>query len=98
MTEPIPFKKTVTFDAETGQEFQPIRCMICNAEAVIIAGTSGKGWARLQRGALTAITTDGVVDYMEREDIKFERHICPECWLTDKDLCAFFNRHDLRMR
>lgn len=98
MTNEIRFKKTATFDTATGEEFQPINCMVCGKEAEISDGTTDKGWAEVRRGALTAVSTDGVIDYPERENIKFSRHICPDCFLTDPDLCAFFNRCGCRIR
>lgn len=63
-------------------------------------GYTHKGTARLQRGSFAIPDRSGEwsTNPHDNENIKCELYICEECWLTNSDLCAFFNRIGFRVR
>jgi hypothetical protein len=76
-------------------------CAACHAPIFTDKeGFTHKGIARLQRGAIEIVDSDGEMtsDDPSREDIKFEYYLCERCWLEDEDLCRFFNKIGLRVR
>ena len=74
----------------------PINCVCCGA--VIPYEDNGflVRCARITRGDFY-FDVDGEYD-PSVENVKFERFVCSECFLVDSDLCAFFNKLDLRIR
>jgi len=84
-------------------EFQPIECCSCGKVAALDENgvTQDKTWVIVARGNLAAQDAaglDSAGELADKENLKFSRHICGDCFLTDPDLCRFFNRCGLRIR
>ena len=61
-----------------------MKCSVCKNEIV------GRH-ARIERG-------DFDNEDRNEDNIKYDCYICKNCYLTDKDLCAFFNKIGDRIR
>lgn len=53
--------------------------------------------AAFVRGYAAIVENDGQTSCV-LNNIKFSRMICTKCFLTDEDLCRFFNKLDLQVR
>lgn len=63
---------------------------------------TGKDTARISRGKMPLPENGEFAGQPypppDGEDIKFERFICSKCFMTDPDLCAFFNKIGCQVR
>jgi hypothetical protein len=76
-----------------------LRCASCDQEIwTDRQGLTDKSVGHLERGSFSIPDADGECADRSEENIKFDRYICSNCWLTDPDLCAFFNRIGCRIR
>lgn len=82
--------------------WQPIECCACAKRATLDEnGVTDDKWVYVSRGLIAAQDAEGLAtagELADKENIKFSRYICEHCFLTDPDLCAFFNRCGLRIR
>lgn len=73
--------------------FIMLECAVCNRKI----DPAEDGIARFQRGYYGPWEENEGFD-RDNENVKFERILCEHCFLTDPDLCAFFNRINCRIR
>jgi len=80
------------------EEEPRLHCASCGQGIwVDVFGQTDKTIGRLTRGSFS-LGKDHEDPEASKDYIKFERHICSSCWLTDPDLCRFFNRIGCRVR
>ena len=69
-----------------------MKCEVCKKEI-----GEGERHARIERGNFAATDEDNDAD-RNKDHIKFGIHICQSCFLSDEDLCRFFNKLGHRIR
>jgi len=68
-------------------------CEVCRTE-IAQFGTFSERCARVERGNFT-VSGDEDRNW---DNVKFGIYICQRCFMEDSDLCAFFNKLDMRIR
>lgn len=75
-----------------------ITCMLCKKK-LEIQGDGSAHFARIQRGWFDfAFDEEGEIDNVDEANIKCEIWLCNDCYLSDPDLCAFFNKIGYQVR
>lgn len=69
-------------------------CACCGDPINVEADETTERCARIERGDF------GVSEDVDRneDNVKFSRYVCTKCFLSDPDLCAFFNKIGCRVR